>query len=424
MDVLKPQVDAMRLTLFLSLTAWCVSFVWQGCRPYLPPMPKVLPKVKLQLHPTRMGMPRWVFPPEGQGADGYISSAPVLGEQSVLYFSNRSRLHAVDFQGRRSWTWQPPRKQEQSVAPPALSPDKQTIFVGTQQRYLYALNKGGALLWGKAALSGSMRKPMWVTSRRIYASTGQQLEVFAHNGEAVWKYVGGASKEFSTVAQHSDGSLSLTEPSGVLHLLQPNRAGKSCPGYRKLRSDAPGSFVCTQKKYCKHITTDPVVGVSGLTYFGCKNGDIVAVRPDHKEAWRAETEGEVLGTPVLGPGGRALYVNSGDGYLYVLNVKDGKVRWRFRSGLYSRTPTNKFKSAPEPGTTMYSEAPVRLDEAGRVFVGTSNQIMHLLTAGGGLVWQYRLDGWINYAPILQRMRGTTRLTLYVVSGQRLFAFNF
>lgn len=107
---------------------------------------------------------------------------------------------------------------------------------------------------------------------------------------------------------------------------------------------------------------------------GSSSGSVYALcAADGSLAWRAETQGEVWGSPVVSDG--TVYVGSQDGHLYAISLDRGTPRW-----------SQAFKA----GGAIVAQ-PLVVD--GKVFFGALDGKVYALDAeSGGPVWREPFDG--------------------------------
>ena len=83
--------------------------------------------------------------------------------------------------------------------------------------------------------------------------------------------------------------------------------------------------------------------------------------------WRVATDGDIISSPVISD--QTVYVGSGDGRLYALNLMTGEQQWAFSAD-------SAIPSSPAVG-------------AGRVYFGTRQGIYYAVDAKGALQWKFK-----------------------------------
>ncbi|TNE52459.1 MAG: hypothetical protein EP343_00330 [Deltaproteobacteria bacterium] len=421
---------------FLTIGLCLTGMVWGwSCRPYAPVQPPSVTPPPIVTHPTKFGMPRWVFPRRsGLRFPEVIIAAPVANQNHVYVLTSDSYVYAIDYKGDVSWRWPPEsmkNKPTQIRMQPVLSPDGQILFLGTERNYMYALNTAGQPIWKEGTwLPGSLSVTPLVTDKYIYASMQGTIKVLDYAGKAQWSYATTSRPTFSTTARALDGTLYITDSNGYLHVLSDRllpglSKSQECRNITRYNTLGQAPRYCLRKKYCANITTPPTLHPNHNTvYFGCQNGKVFAINPKLEEQWTFQSKGPILAQPMTNVDGSTLYVSSDDKNLYALQTSDGEESWTFKSGHYKQDQEGKFSEEPVESSVMYIKAPVTLDSIRRLYVGSINHYTHVLTPKGKLIWQYKLDGWMEYAPRYVYNSSIRRGTLFVVTARRLYAFNF
>jgi outer membrane protein assembly factor BamB len=162
--------------------------------------------------------------------------------------------------------------------------DDDTIYFGSFDRYLHALNQYGTEKWR-------------------YKTGG-------------WIWAAPAIDE--------DGTVYVSSLDAKLHAVNPD-------GTEKWTFGAGASIV-----------SSPAIGVDGTIYFGNMQGGsgfrIYAVNPNGTEKWHYQTGYHVTSDPAIGDDG-TIYIGSGDDYFYAMNP-NGTLKWRFKTGSYIKGPAS------------------------------------------------------------------------------------
>jgi outer membrane protein assembly factor BamB len=178
---------------------------------------------------------------------------------------------------------------------PAIGPDG-TIYFGSMNDTLYALNPNGTLKW-----------------------------TYSTNGDA-----------YSSPAIGQDGTIYFGSYDNYLYALNPD-------GSLKWRYDA-GSDICSS----------PAIGSDGTIYFGqlwseYHHGEFNALNPDGTLKWSYPTDCDIYSSPSIGPDGTiycGTFSMENETYLYAFNF-DGTIKWRY--------PSVNIRSSPaiSPDGTIY-----------------------------------------------------------------------
>jgi len=196
----------------------------------------------------------------------------------VFTFNSCVKLnHPTD--GSLKWKYKTGYRIESS---PAIASDG-TVYVGSDDHYLYAINPDGSLKW-------KYRTGSWIESSPAIASDGTV-------------YVG--SGVYIESSDSWDGYLYAINPDGSLKW-------KYKTGYR--------------------IESSPAIASDGTVYVG-SSYYLYAINPDGTLKWKYKTDCMIVSSPAIASDG-TIYVGSGayvskswdgywDGYLYAINDSNG-----------------------------------------------------------------------------------------------------
>lgn len=181
------------------------------------------------------------------------------------------------------------------VSSPAVSGG--TVFLGSSDRTLYALDeRSGALRW-KFATHGRIASSPAVAQGRVYFgsfdSNFYALDVAS--GALLWKFATEGERRFS--GRHLHGA----EPAAEV---------------------MPDPFDV--------FLSSPALA-DGRVYFGSGDGNVYALDAvTGALSWKFHTGNVVHASPAIANG--MLYVGSWDSYFYALDAASGQQRWRFKTG--------------------------------------------------------------------------------------------
>ncbi|MEO6929386.1 MAG: outer membrane protein assembly factor BamB [Casimicrobiaceae bacterium] len=122
---------------------------------------------------------------------------------------------------------------------------------------------------------------------------------------------------------------------------------------------------------------------ASIAIVGNDRGDVIAITPEGKPAWKVRLSSEVTAPPAVADGVAVIYV--GDGRVYALGSEDGKTRW-----VYQRQ---------NPPLIVRNSAPPTISHGG-VFVGT---------AGGRLAGLDVTNGIVGWEATVAVPKGATEL---------------
>lgn len=272
------------------------------------------------------------------------------------------------------------------VSSPAVAPDG-TLYVGTQDKYLYALNPNGSLNWRFLTGDWVDATPAIGPDGTIYVGSWDgKLYALTPAGAKKWDYSTGAGNYiYSSPALGADGTIYFGAGDGNLYALRPD-------GTLKWTYPA-GDW----------IDSSPAIGANGSIYYGSWDGNVYAVRDEGdtaRELWRFATNGPVLSSPALGRDG-TVYIGANDGRLYALHGATGMMQWDFNAA-------GPIEGSPAVGPD------------GTVYVGGTSGFLHAVAGDTGLLkWKFDTVDPVASTPAV-RADGTI---LFGTTAAALFALN-
>ena len=295
---------------------------------------------------------------------GIIFSSPVIDENGIVYVgSNDNNLTAFNTDGSIKWTFTTSNWVDSS---PALSKDGSTVYAGSWDNHLYAVNSdNGSINWSFETNSYITSSPAVDLNGRIYfGSMDSIFYALESNGSLVWEYFVG-QPIFSSPAIGENGTLYFGDENGTLHALNPDGTVK----WTYEVDDVEDTN--------KSILSSPAVDTSGNIYFGSGNGFCYSLSDNEDNAslnWKYETGDRVDSSPVIGINEEVFFV-SRDGYMRSLPI-------------FSATDDNLPNWEVFVGDVFYS-TPV-VDENGRVYVigytGGGENHLFAYDANGSKAW--------------------------------------
>lgn len=167
--------------------------------------------------------------------------------------------------------------------------------------------------------------------------------------------------------------------------------------------------------------SSPVIGINGennAVYVGSGSGYVYALDLDTgKPKWEYKTGGVVHSSPALYNG--TIYIGSWDSNLYAIDALSGKVKWNFTTGPDARNLMNGIQSSPAIAD-------------GLVYFGARDAHFYALNAETGqLVWKYCNDNaWIlssasvyNGVVYIGTSDNFLLLALDSRTGKKIYGFN-
>jgi outer membrane protein assembly factor BamB len=239
---------------------------------------------------------------------------------------------------------------------PAIAADG-TVYFGSFDDYVYAVNPDGTLKWKYATGGGLNSSPAIGEDGTVYIG-GRDNYVYALNpdGTLKWRYETESDIQHSSPAIGEDGTIYIGSLDGYLYALNPD-------GTRKWRDNLG---------WCD---SSPAIGTDGTIYVG---GDLFlyAINPDGSFEWVYQTDGSVDSSPAIGADG-TIYVGGGS-KLYAINP-DGTLNWQY-----------------DAGGSVWSSPGIAAD--GTIYVGCNDDFLYAINADGSLKWKRENIGDVQSSP--------------------------
>ena len=298
---------------------------------------------------------------------GSIYSSPSIGSDGTIYIGSRDHnIYAINPSGTLKWKFETGDRVEST---PAIGSDG-TIYIGSGM-YIYAINPNGTLKWkfGRGGQAGS--SPTIGSDGTIYIGKGDTLYAINPSGTLKWKFETGDRVE-STPAIGSDGTIYIG--SGT-HIYAIN----------------PNSILKWKLKIKDWIEYSLAIGSDGTLYFGAGdyNGTFYAINPNGTLKWTLDIKNLIESSPSIGSDG-TIYIGSSVGnFFYAINP-NGKLKWWLRTDwiqsspsigsdgtiyigsgryIYAINPNGSISTRFEAGeTTTYSSPAIGSD--GTIYFGT------------------------------------------------------
>ncbi|HTW90177.1 MAG TPA: PQQ-binding-like beta-propeller repeat protein [bacterium] len=293
----------------------------------------------------------------GAGDGTYPASSPAIAADGTIYVGSLdSSLYAVNADGTLKWRYKTGGKVRAS---PAIAADG-TVYVGSYDSSLYALSSDGSRKWRIISSHRITGAPAIAAGGTIYFGTWQgNFYAVNADGSLRWFHATGGNVYGSPVVAE-DGTV-YVGAGGVLFAFNPDSTVK-------WTHTTSGEF-----------RSAPAIDTDGAVYIGSTDGALYAVNPDSTLKWQHQTGGSVLSAPAIGTGG-TIYVGSLNDSFYAFNA-DGSRKWQY--------PT---------GGPVYSGPAIAAD--GTVYFGSGDSCLYALNSNGTLKWQYQADGMVQSAPTI------------------------
>ena len=284
---------------------------------------------------------------------------------------------------------------------PAIGPDG-TIYVGSQDNYLYAVNGDGTLKW-RFQTGGVVRSsPAIAADGTIYVgSYDNRLYAVNPDGTVKWSYMTGdnipsspaIASDGTIIFGSSDYSIRALNPDSTLQWIYPISGDVySSPGIASdgtvycgsyddhLYALTSGGTLKWRFATRKDVQSSPAIASDGTVYVGSDDGTIYALNPDSGTIkWGSLTNGDVQSSPAIATDG-TIYVGSTDKLLYALDP-NGTVKWQYATG-------DKVRSS------------AAVNANGTTYFGSDDNYLYALNPDGTLIWQYEADNDIESSPTI------------------------
>ncbi len=295
-----------------------------------------------------------------------------------------------------------------------------TIYVGSGDNKLYAIDPNGTKKWEFEADAGIYSSPAIGSDGTIYIGCyDHKIYAVNPNGTEKWEFVT-SHIVLSSPAIGSDGTIYVGSYDNILYAINPD-------GTEKWKYGTGGD-----------ISSSPAIGIDGTIYVGSVDNKLYAINPDHTKAWDFETGLGIHSSPAIGSDG-TIYVGSGDHKLYAINP-DGEKKWDFETGLgvsadpvigsdgtvyvgsndyklYAVNPDGQKKWDFETGHIITSSPAIGSN--GTIYVGSFDKKLYAVNPDGGKKWEF-----VTGSPVASSPAIGSDGTIYVGgTDHKLYAIN-
>jgi len=289
-----------------------------------------------------------------------VNSSPAVAKDGTVYVgSDDGYLYAINPGGTLKWKF---GTGAQVFSSPAIGKDG-TVYVGSQDGCLYAINPDGTLKWKFETNDWVGSSPAVAKDGIIYVgSRDSHLYSLNANGALKWKFETDEWMESSpTVGK--DGTVYVGSWDSYLYSLKPN-------GVLKWKFGTGAQ-----------VFSSPAIATNGTIYVGSTDGYLYAINPDGILKWKFETGAYVVSSPAIATNG-TIYVGSDDGYLYAISP-DGTLKWKFETGAY-------VSSSPA------------IAKDGTVYVGSEDGYLYAINDDGTLKWKFETGDSVLSSPAIAK----------------------
>lgn len=310
----------------------------------------------------------WSYP-TGKG----IFSSPVIGADGTIYIGSADRyFYALNPDGTLKWRI----LTGEIVDSAALLDDRGRVYFGSGDGQLRALDaQTGRLIWNFVAEEPSVNNALinWFEGNVAIGPDGNlyapndNFAVYAidrDSGERVWKWPMNDQTWSSPAVDPASGNLFL----GNNYLAAMQWLSLFWKNTFALRSD--GSMIWRNTVQAT-IAASPMLTRDGKMIVGAFDGFVRAYdQASGGVLWSFATNDHIYSSPALLPDGTIVQPST-DGSVYGLSAANGSLRWRFEAG-------EPIRSSPS------------VDGLGRIYFGGGDGRLYALNANGTLRWSLQL----------------------------------
>ena len=291
------------------------------------------------------------------GGGGIYTGVTLAGDGTIYFGSSDHHLQAVNPDGTLKWRFAATMPVNST---PAVGTDG-TIYVGSDDWFIYAVKPDGTQKWAYETGNWVGSGPAVDSSGTIYCGSGDTY-IYALNpdGTLKWRFKTG-DMVIASPAIGSSGTIFCGSIDQYLYALNPD-------GTEKWKYKTSGS-----------IYSKPAFAPDGTIYFGCDDRNVYALNSDGTLKWTYATASTVRSGPAVAADG-TIYIGSDDSELRAINP-DGTLKWSYVTG-------GAVMSNPAIGTD------------GAIFVGSHNYFIHAFNPDGSLRWRHETMHNVKGSPAI------------------------
>ncbi len=325
---------------------------------------------------TQTDSVKWTF------ETGNILDSPSIGPDGTIYVGSwDDSLYAVNKDGSKKWAYGASAGFDTA---PAIDEDG-TIYAGSNDGRLYAINPDGTEKWHYQTEREIKASPTIGDDGTVYVvSVDENLYAINPDGTEKWTFdIGNFNVRKGSPVVDNDGNIYVTGTDSLLYSIAPD----GTENWTYSVEGELGSF--------------PAMSNDGTLYLTVRSGAVHAVDTEGNQQWTHDLIGSLKEMPAIGPEG-TIYVGTFgffSNYFYAINP-DGTEKWSY-------TPANdeSFESSPVVGTN------------GTIYVGADNSVLAIDSSGSKLWKHFTADRVTSAAAI------GSNGTVYVGSNDNnLYAF--
>jgi outer membrane protein assembly factor BamB len=302
---------------------------------------------------SNAGKLRWNFT-----TGAYIYSPPSIGYDGTIYVgSYDNKLYAINSDGTEKWSF---ITADGIGSSPTIGSDG-TIYIGSYDDKLYAIHPNGTEKWNFKTNNDIRSSPAIGSDGTIYiGSQDEKIYAINPNGTEKWNFTTGDSVH-SSPAIDSYGTIYIGSLDNKLYAINSD-------GTEKWNFTTGSS-----------VWSSPAIGSNGIIYVGSDDNKLYAINQYGTEEWSFMTNNDVFSSPAIGLDG-TIYVGSNDGKLYAIN-SNGTQRWNFTAGDW-------VISSPAIGSD------------GTIYIGSGDNNIYAINSDGTEKWKYSTGNSIISSPAI------------------------
>jgi outer membrane protein assembly factor BamB len=281
---------------------------------------------------------------------GAVISSPAIGDDGTIYIGSGDHyVYAINPDGTEKWTF---RTGDVVSSSPAIGSDG-TIYIGSCDDKIYAINPDGTEKW--AFSTGGIigyASPAIGSDGTIYIGNYDgNFYAINPDGSEKWTFPTGDSI-YTSSAIGSDNTIYILPSDSIFYAINPDGTEK-------------WTFSPIKGLY----GSSPAIGSDGTIYIGSGDNHLYAINPDGTEKWAFPAVNIVNSSPAIGSDG-TIYVGS-TGIVYAINP-GGTEKWSFETG-------------------DHVPAPPAIGADGTVYVGCNDRLIYAINPDGTEKWTFEME---------------------------------
>jgi outer membrane protein assembly factor BamB len=314
------------------------------------------------LHGAAAGGVPWSFP-TGKG----VFSSPVVAADGTIYVGSADRyFYALHPDGTLAWKYQ----TGEIIDSAALLDDRGRVYVGSGDGHVYAFDAAtGDQAWaftadppGPSSLINWFEGNVAIGPDGTLYAGNDNFHIYGldRDGTQVWR---------TDMPDQTWSSPAIDPATGRLAV--GNNAMVSLLGANLWSLDSDGTTDWRLSTSNGSIAASPMIARNGEIVVGGFDGYVHAFAADnHEELWTFATRDHIYASPAELPDGTIVQPST-DGTIYALDPDTGALRWSFDT-------LEPIRSSPA------------VDADGRIYVGSGEGRLFVLDPDGTLRWSLRL----------------------------------